>query len=50
MFRKANKRPPRTPSAHQLRMRFFLGLFIFLITVAMLGFFLLLNWQQIFAH
>ena len=50
MFQKNNPRPKRTPSDHEKRIRFFTVLSIVLIIVVTLGLFLLINWQQLFAH
>jgi hypothetical protein len=50
MFRRNNPRPKRSPSDHQRRIRFLTGLFLFLIILATIGLFLLINLQQIFPH
>jgi hypothetical protein len=45
------KRPrKRKLSPHQRQIRFFIGLSIFLIIVATIGVFLLLNWNSLAAH
>ena len=45
-----NQRRKRSPSDHQKRIRFFIGLFLFLIGLATIGLLLLMNWEQLFTH
>jgi hypothetical protein len=50
MFRSNNQRRKRKASPHQKQMRFFTGLSVFLIIVATIGVFLLLNWNSLIPH
>lgn len=50
MFGRNNPTRKRTPSDHEKRIRFFTGLFIFLIIIGTIGLFLLINLQQLTHH
>jgi hypothetical protein len=50
MARPINQRPKRSPSDHEKRIRFLTGLSLFVIVLATIGLFLLINLQQLFPH
>jgi hypothetical protein len=50
MPNRPNRRLQRLPSDHEKRIRFFTGLFIFIIILLTVGLFLLINLDQFFTY